>query len=168
VYPDATPNLGASIMRARVNLDRLWPEIADRYTVGWGAPAEAVEGAYSFISEGITTIRSRLMRELPLFLFHDRANPPTKAAVAIPYVHPSGELYTCKLLADYQLVPDEPRLLSDFSQAVWFLIGNGALPSPAQGEAFARTLESWTGIAASFISEAAGGEGNGLLLLVET
>lgn len=79
-----------------------------------------------------------------MFLFHDRAEPPTKAAAAIPYVHPSGELYTCKLLAGYQLTPEEPRLLSEFSQAIWFLIGNGALPSPANGDAFGRTLEEWT------------------------
>lgn len=141
MHPESTPGLGASIMRARIDLDRLWPEVADRYTLGWGAPAEAVEEAYSFLSEGIAQVRSRIMGELPLFLFHDRVDPPTKAAVAIPYVHPSGELYTCKLIADYELAPDEPRLLSDFSQAIWFLIGNGAL---AQGEAFARTLESWT------------------------
>jgi hypothetical protein len=132
------------MMRARLNLDRLWPEIADRYTLGWGAPAEEVEDVYSFVSEGMAQVRSRIMRELPLFLFHDRIDPPTKAAVAIPYVHLNGELYVCKLVADYELAADEPRRLSDFSQAIWFLIGNGALPSPAQGEAFARTLETWT------------------------
>jgi hypothetical protein len=139
-----SPTLGAWIQRARVNLDRLWPKVAERYTVGWDAPAEAVEAAYPFLSQGLAQVRTRIMRELPLFLFHDRANPPTKTAVATPYVHATGELYTCRLLADHELDPDEMRLLTNFSQAIWFLIGNGALPSPAESEAFARTLEAWT------------------------
>lgn len=131
--------------RARLTIVTLWMSVAESFTFSWGIPAEAVAARYPFISDGLWRLRRKVTRELPLLIYLNRESPPTQAAVAIPFREDGENPYNCRLLALHEPRAEHVRLLTEFSQAVWFLMGNGVLPLPQHGEALMRGLLSLTG-----------------------
>gem|GEM_PF-1574764 len=145
VSPGAIEEAVVATKRARSTIHSTWRNVADLYTLGWGSPVEAVAAGYPFISEGVSSIRRNISRELPILIYLDRVSPPTQAVVAIPYRDQGGNPYNCRLLGSHSLEPEEVVLLTGFSQALWFLIGNGILPHPQASDAMRRMLTQWTG-----------------------
>lgn len=131
--------------RARSAIVASWRSVAESSTLSWGLPAEAVAARYPFISDGLWRLRRKVTRELPLLIYLNRESPPTQAAVAIPFREDGENPYSCRLLALPGPSAEQLRLLSEFSQAVWFLMGNGVLPPPQQGDALMRGLLALTG-----------------------
>ncbi len=143
--PDNLAETVEAVRRARSTVTSTWSSIAQSYTLGWGMPAEAVAGTYPFISDDVWRLRRTLTRELPLLIYLSRESPPTQAAVAIPYRDDTGNPYNCRLAALQVPNGDTADLLPRFSQAIWFLMGNGLLPLPQHGEALMRALLAMTG-----------------------
>jgi hypothetical protein len=132
--------------RAETTIKTIWRDIAANYTIGWMGPIEVVIRRYPHITAKITDIRARVSNGLPVVIYQTRESPPKGMVAAIPYVKLENNPYNCRLIASNNLTPQEVRVLNDFAQAFWFLIGNEILPGPENSEELERKLAEWTDI----------------------
>ena len=56
---------------ARSKIESGWRHVADKYTVGWGGPVEAIETKFPHVSGAISDIR-RQVAGLPLIIYQTR------------------------------------------------------------------------------------------------
>jgi hypothetical protein len=138
------PNLKPYAQRAESTIRSTWREVARRFTLGWGGPLEAYEERFPFVTEQVRDIRGRISLGLPLLSYQTRQSPPENMVVAVAY-EDRGDRYTCRLSSHARLDAAEVRALSQFSQAFWFLLDCGVLPSPEVSGALEERLAEWTG-----------------------
>jgi len=132
----------AAQQKARSTIDSCWSPIAKTHTVGWGAVG-AVEMLIPDFSSGIDSIRHQISSRLPIIIYNTRESPPKSVSIAVPY-ESHGDPYKCHFLAT-DLPFEQVKLLSEFAQAIWFLIDSRVLPHPSEGKAFENMLVEWTG-----------------------
>jgi hypothetical protein len=123
---------------AQSKIENGWRDVADRYTVGWGGPLEAVEMQFPHVSAPVSDIR-RKIAELAFIIYQTRESPPQSTIIAVPYAD-GGDPYKCRLVTTDQLSVPERTLLAEFAQAIWFLIETEFLPDPRDGRSFERKL----------------------------
>ena len=138
------PSLKPHALRAESTIRSVWREVAREFTLGWGGPLEAYEEKFPFVSDRVRDIRQRISPGLPLLSYQTRQSPPENMVVAIPHEDGGGR-YNCRLLSHTPLDPAQVRRLIEFSQAIWFLLDCGILPSPDEPEALEERLVEWTG-----------------------
>ncbi len=124
---------------AQSKIESGWKDVANKYTVGWGGPLEAVETRFPHISDAISDIRSQVSSVLPLIIYQTRESPPESTSVAAPY-ESGGDPYKCRLVSTNELSVRERGLLGEFAQAIWFLIDTELLPDPNDGGEFESKL----------------------------
>jgi hypothetical protein len=138
------PGLKPHAFRAESTIRSTWREIAQDFTLGWGGPLEANEEKFPFISDQVQDIRRKVSRGLPLLGYQTRESPPENTVVAVPYEDGGGR-YNSRLLSHAPLDPTRVSALSQFSQALWFLLDCGVLPPPDEPGAMEERLTEWTG-----------------------
>jgi hypothetical protein len=138
------PNLKPYARQAESTIRSTWSEVAKEFTLGWGGPLEAYEERFPFVSDRVRDIRHRVSFGLPLLSYQTRESPPENMVVAIPYEDRGGR-YNCRLLSHAPISPAAVRVLNDFSQAFWFLLDCGILPSPQAPGVLEQRLVEWTG-----------------------
>lgn len=124
---------------AQSKIESGWKAVADKYTVGWGGPLEAVGVKFPHISGAISDIRSQVSRALPLIIYQTRQSPPASTSVAVPY-ESGGDPFKCRLVSTDELSVRQRVSLGEFAQAIWFLIETDFLPDPNDGGEFERKL----------------------------
>jgi hypothetical protein len=140
-------DFGFHVRKATKVIKSISLEISTLYTMGWVGVISMVVSIYPNIKNSIADIRGVITQELPIIIFHSRENPPKKTILFIPYRDKNGNPYNCRII---DLNKDstgkvEVSLLSEFSQAFWFLIGNGFLPDPRVGRFLEEKLIEWCG-----------------------
>jgi hypothetical protein len=129
--------------QAKARIQETWKAIAENYTTAWMGPIEAVEAVFPHVSSNVIEIRRAISPTLPSIIYQERRSPPEKMSVAVPYAGDDAG-YKCRLISTNELAPPETQLLTDFAQALWFLINSGMLPPPQDGKAFEKRLVEWT------------------------
>lgn len=126
-------------------IESVWRDVAEKYTVGWGGPLEAIEMRFPHISSAVSNIRSQASSVLPLIIYQTLESPPENMSVAVPY-ESGGDRYKCRLVTTDELSALESATLSEFAQAIWFLIDSEFLPDPHDGAEFESKLIELTDV----------------------
>lgn len=92
-------------------------------------------------SSGIDSIRNRISSRLPIIIYHGR-DKSSNVSIAVPY-ESASDPYKCHFVTT-DLPVEQVKLLSEFAQAIWFLIDSRMLPHPSEGKAFENKLVEWT------------------------
>jgi len=129
--------------RAQKEIEAGWKSVAKDYTVGWIGNITAAELRFPHLSSGVSGIKDRISPSLPTIVYQSRESPPQNVSVAVPY-ESDVDPFKCRLVATNHLSPEQRNLLGQFAQAIWFLIESGALPHPADGDAFEQRFVEWT------------------------
>lgn len=124
---------------AESKIESVWRDVAQKYTVGWGGPLEAIEMRFPHISSAVTNIRSQASSVLPLIIFQTLESPPENTNVAVPY-QSGADRYKCRLVTTHELSALESATLSEFAQAIWILLDSHFLPDPRDGAKFESKL----------------------------
>jgi hypothetical protein len=126
--------------QARSKIVSTWAQVANKYTVGWGGPLEAVEMKFPHVTDAMSDVRARVSPTLPLIIYQTRESPPESTSVAVPY----DSDCKCRIVATGELSQPERTLLGEFAQAIWFLILSESLPDPRAGKEFETKLIEMT------------------------
>lgn len=128
---------------ARSKLTTCSIDLCKEYTFGWKGPIEAVVHKFPFISSGIADIRGDVP-DMPVCIFQTRDTPPSAMIAVVPYKGSDGNSIKVRVVSSNDLSPQTLAMVNEFSQAFFFLLKSGALPSPRSGEALARALVELT------------------------
>ncbi len=100
---------------------------------------------FPHISSAVSNIRSQASSVLPLIIYQTLESPPENMSVAVPY-ESGGDRYKCRLVTTDELSALESATLSEFAQAIWFLIDSEFLPDPHDGAEFESKLIELTDV----------------------
>jgi hypothetical protein len=131
--------------RAKRAINGKWQAVARTRTLGWGGPIEGVLSRYPFARSSVETLQGPVSDHLPVLIFQSRETPPSEMELAVPYRERSGNPFGTRIASTSPLPRDQVQLLSEFAQAIWFLLEQGVLPAPQEGLAMEERLRSWTG-----------------------